>query len=340
MDQLKTTSTLASVPAPELPPNPKTHKRKIKVIVVGPNGGGVRKTKTVLVVGGIATAAGYRVVYVCGDRGIGSLSKSLKVGGPNRVEFLPGKETDTYADTLLSYAEEEDADIIIIDLGANEMLNGKSQRTILAALDALKMRGHETYVLLSLSPGKVALEDDAANYAMPMSKVATVILAFHGRDEGGDLGKFHELARDYPSIDVASDQLGVLGLISEAAVTPFEWCAAPQAGFELAAAWTANNLMQLAKQPVMVDLLGGDRAASVLADLAQRRPRHSYSGRNAKWQVRNEALLADAAEIVARSVLMSLPRDASDDAVIGKARAFIDASRAREAAYRLAKQAV
>ena len=281
MTDLNSTTTLASTPAPVLPPKPKK-KRKIKVFVIGPNGGGVRKTKTALAIGSVATAVGSIVIYVCADRGIGSLSASLKEGGPNRVELLPEEETGTYADILIAMADESDAEVVIIDLGANEMLNAKSRRTVRAALRQLKALGHDTYVILSLVPNKVGLDDDATNFARQMSKDAEVILAFHGRDEGGELAAFDELKDDYSSVEVATDQLGILGLISAAGVTPFDWCSAPPAGFELAAAWTAHNLMHLAQQPIMGAVLAANLAVPALSELAKGRPIPFYSSRNSR----------------------------------------------------------
>lgn len=338
MTNLKATTTLAAVPAPVLPPKPRK-KRKLTTIVIGPNGGGARKTKTALAIGSVATAAGLTVIYVCADRGIGSLSASLKEGGPNRVELLPDEETGTYGDTLIAIADEADADIIIIDLGANEMLNSKSRRTVRAALRQMKALGHDTFVVLSLVPGKVGLDDDAANFARQMSKDAEIVLALHGQDEGSDLSKFDELRNDYASIVVPTDQLGILGLITAAGVTPFDWCVARPSGFELAAAWTAHNLMQLAQQPCMIDIAHGDLAVPVLTDLAKGRPVPFYTGRNNKWQVTNECLAADAREITAERTLLRLAPDAEDAAVLAAARAFIVAATAAKAAHRAAELA-
>ena len=335
MTNLNASTTLATTPVPALPPKPKRRKRKI--IVIGPNGGGVRKTKTALVFGSVAAAAGCTVIYVCGDRGIGSLSASLKEGGPNRVELLPDEESGNYAETLLAIAEEADADVIIIDLGANEMLNSKSRRTVRAALRQLKVLGHDTFVVLSLVPGKVGLEDDAANFARQMSKDAEVLLAFHSRDEGSDLTKFGELKGDYPTVDVATDQLAILELITAAGVTPFDWCSAHPAGFATAAAWIARNLLQLAQQPIMADIVYGDRAVPVLAPLAKNRPQRFYTGRNAKWQVRDEVLAADSTEIAAEHALKRLTSNSDDAVILAAARSLIDASHAREAVYRAAR---
>ncbi len=330
------TTPLASTPATVLPPKPKK-KRKIKVIVIGPNGGGVRKTKTAVTIGSVATAAGCIVIYVCADRGIGSLSASLKEGGPNQVELLPDEETGTYADVLIAMADESDAEVIIIDLGANEMLNAKSRRTVRAALRQLKALGHDTFVVLSLVPNKVGLDDDAANFARQMSKDAEVVLAFHGRDEGGELAVFDELKDDYPSFEVSSDQPGILGLISAAGVTPFNWCSTPDTGFELAAALAAHNLMQLALQPVISRIADSERAVPVLHELAKGCPSPVYQNRNSKWQVRNECLAADAREIVSRRALMGLAHDADDAVVLTAARAFIVAAAGAKAAHRQAK---
>lgn len=336
MNSLNSTTTLATMPAPVLPPEP-NKKRKLKVIVIGPNGGGVRKTKTGLVIGSVAIAAGLIVIFVCADRGIGSLSASLKEGGPNRVELLPDEETGTYADVLIAIADEADADVIIIDLGANEMLNGKSRRTVRAALRQMRALGHDTFVVLSLVPGKVGLEDDAANFARQMSREAEVVLALHGQDEGGDFSKFEELTADYPSIDVPTDQLGILGLITAAGVTPFDWSAARISGFEMAAAWTAHNLLQLAEQPVMIDIARSDLAVPVLAELSKGRPVSFYIGRNSKWQVSNGCLAADALEIAALRALKTLTVDVDDTTLIVAARTFIRAVTAVNAAGRAAK---
>ena len=338
MNNLKSTTMLAATAAPILPPEPKK-KRKLKVVVIGPNGGGVRKTKTALAIGSVAAAAGLGVIYVCADRGIGSLSASLLEGGPSRVELLPDEETGSYADTLIALADEDDADIIIIDLGANEMLNSKSRRTVRAALRQLKALGHDTYVVLSLVPNKVGLEDDAGNFARQMSKDAEVVIAVHGRDEGGELAAFDELMELYPALELPTDQLGILGLIAGARVTPFNWCSAPTSGFSLAAAWTAHNLMQLAQQPVMVQIVGTDSAVPVLAELAKDYPRRFYTTRNSRWQVRDESLAADADEIVAMQALQKLSVDDEDSAILAPARAFLRASRARMTAHQIARAA-
>lgn len=339
MTELKSITTLAATTAPVLPTEWRDG-RKLKIAVVGPNGGGVRKTKSTLALGSVAAAAGLEVLYVCADRGIGSLSSSLKTGGSNRVELLPEEETADYAATLLALAEQHGADLIIIDLGANEMLNSKSRRTVKAALRQLKTLGHDTYVVLSLVPNKIGLDDDASHFARQMSNVAQIVLAIHGRDEGGELTVFDELKEDYASVEVPTDQLAVLGLISADGVTPYDWCISPPTGFEMAAALTAHNLMQLAQQPSMIAIFGGDRAVPVLADLAIGRPVTFYNNRNSRWQVTNECLAADAREIIAQRGLMRLAPDTPDEPLLTAARAFILAASAAKAAHDTAKLSV
>lgn len=336
MNELQSTTTLASDPRPILPPEA-SKRRKLKVIVIGPNGGGVRKTKTALVLGSVATAAGYTVIYVCGDRGIGSLSSSLKTGGPNRVELLPDEETNTYAASLLALCEVENADLIIIDLGANEMLNSKSRRTLREALRQLKNLGHETYVVLSLVPNKVGLHNDAANFARQMSRDAEIVIAFHGRDEGADLSCYEELKQDYRSVEIPADQLGVLGLIANAGVTPFDWCAAPEPGFELAAAWTAQNLLKVAGQSSMARMLDAHLAVPVLSKLAQKNPAATYQNRTSRWQVCDACLTADAREITSQRAILRLQLDAPDSEVLAAARAFIAAAAQRRRAEEMSR---
>lgn len=337
MDLLSTTP-LATMPAPNLPSEPKKRTR-IKVIVIGPNGGGVRKTKTTLLFGSIAAAAGYKVLYVCADKGIGSLSTSLKVGGRNPVDHFPQQETGEYHVELLSRAEEVGADVVIIDLGANEMLNGVTSRTLRAALSHLRELGHETFVVLSLVAGKVGLDDDASNFANRMQKHAEILLAFHGRDEEGDFLKLDKLKADYDHVEVPTDQVGILNMITAAGVTPFEWCNAPPAGFEMAAGWMASNLHQLAQQPPINGMLGGTAAVPVIARLMDRKPEAHYTGRNAAWQVHNSVLLTDAAQILAQRALTALGLAADDASVLTAARAYIAASAERRKARLAARQA-
>ena len=89
----------------------------------------------------------------------------------------------------------------------------------------------------------------------------------------------------------------------------------------------------------MTCLARGDLAAPVLAALAKERPVRFYTGRNNKWQVRNECLAADAREIAAQRALVGLGSDAEDISVLAAARDFIAAAASAKAAYRSAKLA-
>lgn len=327
MTDLKTNTSLSSTQSPQ-----SFGQRKLRVIVVGPNGGGVRKTKTSLAIGSVATAAGSKVLYVCADRGIGSLSASLKEGGHNHVEMLPDEETSNYSETLLAIAKQVGADVIIIDLGANEMLNSKSRRTIRAAMRQLNALGHQTFTVISLVHGKVGLDDDASNFARQMSRDGEILLAFHGVDEGGDFSQFQELRGDYTSVDVPNDQPAILAMITSAGVTPFDWCSVPTPGFEMAAALTAHNLCELARQPGMADLVNGLSAIPVLSDLAKKRPTQTYSNLTRRWQVSDECLSAEVPEHTLGLALLRLDSRSTDAEVLDAARAFMAASKtAREA---------
>ena len=220
------------------------------------------------------------------------------------------------------------------------MLNTAYRRTLRKAFADLKAGGHETFVMISLVPGKVGLEEDAAQFASKMEKVATVVAVIHGREDGGDFAQFDELKQDYDFAEVPNDHSAILDLITEAGVTPFDWCATPVPGFSQAAAWMASNLHKLASQPTMIKVIGTDAAVPVLANLSQGRPKRSYNGRNARWQVRDEVLTADAAMIAADEALRGVGGDATDTDVVRLARDYIAASSHRDATYRAAKRKV
>ncbi|MBN8818393.1 MAG: ATP-binding protein [Sphingomonas sp.] len=313
--------------------------KKLKVIVIGPNDGGVRKTKTALLLGSIAKASGLTTMFVCADSGIGSLSASLKLGGPNPVELFERKEMPDYAAVLVAQAREHKADVVVIDLGANEMLNSASRRTLRAALPALRTLGHETHVILSVIPQKVGLEEDASQFARRMESCATISLAVHGADQDGELSKFRELMADYQHFHVSSDHGAILHLTSKAGVTPFDWVLAPPSQFTMAAGLMAHNLLKLAKQGTMMQMFGSAQAIGELEKLARSRPHNFYTNRNAEWQVHDDALAADEAEIQANHRLLALSDDAADIALVPAARAYIAASRMKVSAYRGAMQA-
>jgi len=265
------------------------------------------------------------VLYVCADRGIGSLSASLKVGGEYRVEFLPSEECADFGQQILDIADNGGFTHVVIDPGANEMLNGASRRTISKMTRDLKEKGHKIFVLLSLVTGKVGLEDDAANYARQMAPKAEVVLALHGADEGRDFGKFIDLTDVHPSMTICEDQLAILNLVTSAREAPIDWCANNKNIYSLAKALLANNLLQLAREPVMSKLANTSQAIPILESLAQDRPEHIYSHRIHSWQVTDNVMRAASIEISARNAVEQASVDSSDADLAAAARNFIRA---------------
>lgn len=332
MTNPNTSTYLSSQGTVEMPEN-----GKFSFILGGPNGGGIRKTKEALMLGSILEAAGRRVLYVCADRGIGSLSASLRVGGPYRVEFLPEEQTADYADTLEKIAKEDGYDAIVIDPGANEMLNGSSRRTITQAMRDCGDRGHNVFVCLSLVAGKTGLEDDAVNYARQMAPRAKVMLALHGAETGVDFSPFQELIDIHDCVTIREDQPAILNLIAAAQTTPFDWCRQTGDEFTLARRWMAHNLLCLAREPAMSKIVDTSKAIPVLEALAANRPSPTYENRILPWQVKDEVLDADARHIRARTALEAMSLDASDAELASAARNYLRATHARIEAQSSAK---
>lgn len=332
MTNLNTTTHLSSQGTVEMPEN-----GKFSLILGGPNGGGIRKTKQALMLGSILEAAGRRVLYVCADRGIGSLSASLRVGGPYRVEFLPEKQTSDYADTLEKIAKEDGYDAIIIDPGANEMLNGSSRRTITEAMRDCGDRGHNVLVWLSLVAGKIGLDDDAVNYARQMAPRAKVMLALHGAETGIDFSPFQDLIDIHDRVTIHEDQPAILNLIAAAKTTPFDWCRQSGDEFTLARRWMAHNLLSLAREPAMSKIVDTSKAIPVLEELAANRPSPTYGNRIFRWQVKDEVLDADSRQIRACSALERMSMEASDAELANAARNYLRATHARIEAQSSAK---
>lgn len=332
MTNLNTTTYLSNQGTVEMPEN-----SKFSLILGGPNGGGIRKTKQALMLGSILEAAGRRVLYVCADRGIGSLSASLRVEGPYRVEFLPEKPTSDYADTLEKIAKEDGYDAIIIDPGANEMLNASSRRTITETMRDCGNRGHNVFVCLSLVAGKIGLEDDAINYARQMAPRAKVMLALHGAETGVDFSSFQELIEVHDCVTIREDQPAILNLIAATRTTPFDWCRQNGDEFTLARRWMAHNLLCLAQEPAMSKIVDTSKAIPVLEALAANRPSRTYDNRIFRWQVKDEVLNADAHQIRARTALEAMSPDASDTDLASAARNYLRATQARIKAQNAAK---
>lgn len=338
MNQFDNSTSLASTPVPKIPEgwDPSTPD----IYVIGSNAGGAQKSKTAKYLASVAKAAGHKIMLVDADPGIGSLSASLAVG-EYAVDEFPTEESATYGASLLAKAKALGATIIIIDLGANEMLRGAMSRTVKAMLEHTKRAGCRTYVILSLIPFKVGLDDDADNFGNRFRRVATIATFYHGREKGGDFSKIDGLKDTFDlTAEVPSDELAIVGLIANQRVLPLDYARRPQPGFTMAAAWVARNLLKFAKQDAVQHMLDSAAAWPELEQLAQRAPVRSYTARTNSWQVHDVALAADADAISAEWALKRLARDAEDTVLLAAARAFIDASTAAEAAHRATKLSI
>lgn len=338
MSQFNNSSSLASTPVPQAPDgwDPSTPD----IHVIGSNAGGAQKSKTAKYLASVAKAAGHTVMLVDADPGIGSLSASLAVG-QYAVDEFPTEESATYGASLLAKAKMLGATVVIIDLGANEMLRGAMSRTVKAMLEHAKGAGCRTYVILSLIPFKVGLDDDADNFGNRFRRVATVATFYHGREKGGDFSKIDTLKDTFDlTAEVPSDELAIVGLVADQRVLPLDYARQPQPGFSMAAAWVARNLLKFAEQDAVQRMLGSAVAWPELERLAQRAPARNYAARTDKWQVHDDALAAASAAISAQWALKCLAHDADDAVVLAAARAFIDASAATEAVHRATKLAV
>lgn len=332
MTNINSTTLLANQGRVDLPYN-----GTLSVILGGPNGGGIRKTKKALMLGSIIEAAGGRALYVCADRGIGSLSASLLVGGGQIVEFLPEEETPDYANTLENIARENGCTSIIIDPGANEMLNASSRRTLIKTLRDFGDRGHNAFVVLSLVAGKVGLEEDALNYARQMAPRAKVMLALHGAESGVDFSPFAELIESHDCLTIREDQPAILSLITAAKMTPFDWCCQSDDDYSLARAWMAQNLLCLAREPAMSKIIDTSKAIPKLQALSAKCPWPTFDNRIHRWQVKDNVLVADAMQIRACRALERISPDANDAELANAARNYLRATRARLEAQNAAK---
>ena len=338
MNQFSNTTSLASTTAPNVPEGWSSSTPDI--IVIGPNAGGSNKSKTAKYLASIAMAAGHKVMLVDADPGIGSLSGSLAVGQYAVYEF-PTEESATYGASILAQAKALGATFIIIDLGANEMLRGTMSRTVKAMLEHAKAAGCRTYVILSLIPFKVGMEDDADNFGSRFRSVATIVTFYHGREKGGDFTKIDALQDTFDlTAEVPSDELAIVGLIAGERVLPLDFARSPQPGFSIAAAWAAQNLLKFAQQDSIKLMLGSSAAWPELEQLAQKAPLTHYNSRTNKWQVRDDVLAADAKEISSRQALLGLNTQADDATVLIAARAFISAASKARATQNAAKLAV
>lgn len=338
MNQIKNSTSLASTSVPKAPD--RWYPSTPDIYVIGSNAGGAQKSKTTKYLASVAKAAGHTIMLIDADPGIGSLSASLAVG-EYIVDEFPTEESATYGASLLARAKALGATIVIIDLGANEMLRGTMSRTVKAMLEHAGAAGCRTFVILSLIPFKVGLDDDADNFGNRFRRVATVATFYHGREKGGDFGKIDALKDTFDlTAEVPSDELAIVGLVADQRVLPLDYARRPQPGFTMAAAWVARNLLKFAEQDAIQHMLGSAVAWPELEQLARRAPSRYYTALTNKWQVHDDALVAAAAKISAEFALKRLAQGTDDGVVLAAARAFIDASAAAEVANRAARLTV
>ncbi|MGY6550357.1 MAG: hypothetical protein ACXIT4_00490 [Erythrobacter sp.] len=318
-------------------PTPKKWPTKT-VTIFGPNAGGVKKTKTTLVIASVMKASGRDVLFICGDPGTGSLNESLQVGGPHHVDFFPRGEDPKYAEALVERLSELNLDHAFIDLGANVMLDAATSRTMLKALRDLRALGHETYVVISLDSGKGGLDGDAGNFARQFANTADVRLAFHGNTRHLEAGKFFQLTAIYPSFDVPNDDLAVLRLINDARVTPFDWCQSAPVDFQMAAGLMAKNLIELANQPDILPMIDAQAVSQCLKPIAAQRPQIRYKTLEQRWQVCDDVLRENQDEILALQRLRSQSEEDSDASLAETTRDYLRAYNHAQAAKRQAEK--
>lgn len=253
------------------------------------------------------------------------------------VEFLPEEETADFASALENIAKEHGCTHVIIDPGANEMLNAASRRTIIKAMRDFREGGHSPFVVLSLVSGKVGLEDDAVNYARQMAPRAEVMLALHGAENGVDFSPFEELIESHDCVTIREDQPAILSLVTAAKTTPFDWCQQGGDQYTLARRWMAYNLLCLAREPAMSKIVNTSKAIPVLKALSSNRPSPTYENRIHQWQVKDEVLSADATQIRACTALEGMSPDMSDAVLADAARNYLRATQARLEAQNAAK---
>lgn len=307
------------------------------VTVFGPNAGGVKKTKTTLVIGSAMKACGRDVLLVCGDPGTGSLSFSLKEGGPHHVDHFPTAEDPDYAEALVASLSARNLDHALIDLGANVMLSAANSRTMRKALQDLRAMGHETYVVISITSGKAGLDNDAANFARQFGNIADVRLAIHGNARELEAKTYSHLTDIYPSFDVPEDDPAILRLIKDAGVTPFDWCQSAPVDFQMAAGLMAKNLIELANQPNILPMIDAHAVSQCLQTIAAKRPGIRYKNLEERWQVCDDVLRTNQDEIRALQRLRSQSEGDSDASLAKTNRDYRRAYEHAQAAQRQAK---
>lgn len=302
---------------------------RLRFDVKGPSSGGVGKSEDAKATASIAKAAGLHVVLVDGDAGLGSLSASL--GSEYRVRDFPIAEDRDYGPALLAMMIAEEADLVILDLGANAMLRGSASRTLRPALPWLRANGVETRVSINMHSGKSGLFEDAETFIDRFADDADVVLNIR---EGGDTSQFDALKSRVDFVDVIPVHMpGTLELIRERKVLPIDWVRNPQPGFQMAAAMHARDLLNRARQSSMKNWISSAAGEAALEFAARGAPRRWYTVRDTAWKVSDVALSADEAYLQSEDRLRALSELASDQEVLSAARTVLRARSERVAAY-------
>lgn len=254
------------------------------------------------------------------------------------MDHFPTVEDPDYAEALVASLSARNLDHALIDLGANVMLSAANSRTMRKAFQDLRAMGHETYVVISITSGKAGLDNDAANFARQFGNIADVRLAFHGNARELEEKTYSHLTDIYPSFDVPEDDLAILRLINDAGVTPFDWCQSAPKGFQMAAGIMATNLIKLASQPNILPMIDAHAVSQCLRPIAAKHPKITYNDLTQRWQVCDDVLGANQAEILALRRLRS-QSDGDSDAALAKAtRDYLGAYEHAQAVKRQAKK--
>jgi hypothetical protein len=337
MNTLKQFNALEPIPKPQVPGD--WDPKGFTIIVIGPNAGGSRKSRTAKYFASVAMAAGLNVQLIDADPGIGSLSASLRVERYEVNEFPTGENLNLGA-ALIAKARVARANLLIIDLGANEMIRGAMSRTVKALLEYAKSVGCRTYVCLSLIPFKDGLEDDADNFGNRLRRVAEIVTIYHGRENGGDFRKIDALQDVFDlSVEAPADEPAIVGLVGDRQLLPIDFAREPEPGFHKASAWVAAHLLAFAKQKAVQLILGSEAAIPELEQLAAGAPTNTYRNRTRKIEIHDTVLSAAETKILAER-LLKRAGDADDDAVVTLARNYIQADKALIAAQHAATSAL
>jgi hypothetical protein len=309
-----------------------------RVVVIGPNAGGARKTTSAMEIASAGIAAGHKVLFVCADHGLAGLSNSLRLGRYS-VQSLPDVETAEFGNDLLKKAAEIEATLIILDLGGNSLLLTPNTRMVRGFVSLAKSQGWATFVVISLISPKIGIVEDAFNFGNRFAAIATVVLFFHGREDGADFSEYSLLLETNPlTVEVPNKHPAMVHLLNQEQLIPIDFALNAGAPFEMAAGIFAKNLITFATQPAITQMLGFEWSAPPeLSALAKHAPSHQYANATERWQIVDEVLIARQNEILTRFELLTLGRNADDATILGAAKNFIAATDDRNAIEQSAK---